>query len=286
MNDLSSGLWFRIYTNSDRIALMLLLSCQKCASMNQIGKKKAPVSPISYKFCIYFQVHMKEVMSAVWLHGLDVTYLREQVGRSLKVIELVSKASLVWLCCPPLPLTRPWGSHWWGRWSETIVSPSWREVRFTERICWPLSNPEVTRSVSSSSEEKIASECLTLLSLCLIAVVHEKALRHYSRRINIDHPLFEPVLPTSQSSNFFLPLGVTSCVVLFFCLSALTLLLLFCLYRTKKATAATRCMCPLYDLDRRGWIELQPMSTARLGHGAVAAGQFGVRRWVGRLCTS
>lgn len=54
--------------------------------------------------------------------------------------------------------------------------------------------------------------------------------------------------------------------------------LLLCLYRTKKATAATRCMCPLYDVDRRGWIELQPMSTARLGHGVVAAGQFWVQR--------
>lgn len=27
----------------------------------------------------YFQVHMKEVMSAVWLQGLDLSYLREQV---------------------------------------------------------------------------------------------------------------------------------------------------------------------------------------------------------------
>lgn len=37
-------------------------------------------------------------------------------------------------------------------------------------------------------------------------------------------------------------------------------------------------MCPLYDVDRRGWIELQPMSIARLGHGVVAAGQFGLKR--------
>lgn len=37
-------------------------------------------------------------------------------------------------------------------------------------------------------------------------------------------------------------------------------------------------MCPLYDVDRRGWIELQPMSVARLGHGVVAAGQFGLKR--------
>lgn len=34
-----------------------------------------------------------------------------------------------------------------------------------------------------------------------------------------------------------------------------------------------RCLCPLYDTNRRTWIQLQPMSTARSGHGAVAAGQ-------------
>ncbi|MEQ2196382.1 hypothetical protein XENOCAPTIV_023258 [Xenoophorus captivus] len=40
----------------------------------------------------------------------------------------------------------------------------------------------------------------------------------------------------------------------------------------RKPTAVTRCMCPLYDTNRQKWIELQPMSVARLGHGVVAAG--------------
>lgn len=55
--------------------------------------------------------------------------------------------------------TRPWGSHWWGRWSETTVRRSWRAVRCTAKLCSPPSNPEVTPSVSSLSEERIASEC-------------------------------------------------------------------------------------------------------------------------------
>ncbi|MEQ2176600.1 hypothetical protein GOODEAATRI_029667 [Goodea atripinnis] len=33
-------------------------------------------------------------------------------------------------------------------------------------------------------------------------------------------------------------------------------------------------MCPLYDTNRQKWIELQPMSVARLGHGVVAAEGF------------
>uniref|UniRef100_A0A3Q2PQV7 Gigaxonin n=1 Tax=Fundulus heteroclitus TaxID=8078 RepID=A0A3Q2PQV7_FUNHE len=44
--------------------------------------------------------------------------------------------------------------------------------------------------------------------------------------------------------------------------------------RTKKPTAETRCMCPLYDTNRQKWIVLEPMSTARLGHGVVAAEGF------------
>lgn len=43
--------------------------------------------------------------------------------------------------------------------------------------------------------------------------------------------------------------------------------------RSRKATALMRCLCPLYDTNRRTWIQLQPMSIARMGHGAVAAGQ-------------
>lgn len=49
-------------------------------------------------------------------------------------------------------------------------------------------------------------------------------------------------------------------------------MMVFVLYRTKKPSAATRCMCPLYDTNRQAWIELQPMSVARVGHGVVAAG--------------
>lgn len=49
--------------------------------------------------------------------------------------------------------------------------------------------------------------------------------------------------------------------------------MVFCLYRTRKPTAVTRCMCPLYDTNRQAWIELQPMSVGRVGHGVVAAGQ-------------
>lgn len=33
-----------------------------------------------FLFHPYLQIHMKEVMSAVWLHSLDINYLREQVG--------------------------------------------------------------------------------------------------------------------------------------------------------------------------------------------------------------
>lgn len=45
------------------------------------------------------------------------------------------------------------------------------------------------------------------------------------------------------------------------------------LYRTRKPTSETRCMCPLYDSSRQAWITLQPMSAPRLGHGVVTAGQ-------------
>ncbi|XP_075994440.1 gigaxonin, partial [Genypterus blacodes] len=44
--------------------------------------------------------------------------------------------------------------------------------------------------------------------------------------------------------------------------------------KSRKPTAATRCMCPLYDANRQMWIELQPMGVARLGHGVVAAEGF------------
>uniref|UniRef100_A0A3B4WP70 Gigaxonin n=1 Tax=Seriola lalandi dorsalis TaxID=1841481 RepID=A0A3B4WP70_SERLL len=44
--------------------------------------------------------------------------------------------------------------------------------------------------------------------------------------------------------------------------------------KSRKPTAVTRCMCPLYDTNRQAWIDLQPMSLARLGHGVVAAEGF------------
>ncbi|KAJ8335539.1 hypothetical protein SKAU_G00388810 [Synaphobranchus kaupii] len=40
---------------------------------------------------------------------------------------------------------------------------------------------------------------------------------------------------------------------------------------TRKPSAVTRCMCPLYDPNRQLWIELEPMSIGRTGHGVVAA---------------
>ncbi|MBN3315159.1 GAN protein, partial [Atractosteus spatula] len=43
---------------------------------------------------------------------------------------------------------------------------------------------------------------------------------------------------------------------------------------TRKPSAVMRCMCPLYDPNRQLWIDLEPMSTARYGHGVVAAEGF------------
>ncbi|XP_023682910.1 gigaxonin isoform X2 [Paramormyrops kingsleyae] len=40
---------------------------------------------------------------------------------------------------------------------------------------------------------------------------------------------------------------------------------------SRKPTAVTRCMCPLYDPNRQLWIELEPMSVGRTGHGVVTA---------------
>uniref|UniRef100_A0A668A7X2 Gigaxonin n=1 Tax=Myripristis murdjan TaxID=586833 RepID=A0A668A7X2_9TELE len=44
--------------------------------------------------------------------------------------------------------------------------------------------------------------------------------------------------------------------------------------KSRKPTAATRCMCPLYDTNRQAWIQLQPMNIARVGHGVIAAEGF------------
>ncbi|MBN3298232.1 GAN protein, partial [Amia calva] len=43
---------------------------------------------------------------------------------------------------------------------------------------------------------------------------------------------------------------------------------------TRKPSAVMRCMCPLYDPNRQLWIDLEPMSIARFGHGVVAAEGF------------
>ncbi|KAM9503854.1 gigaxonin-like isoform 1-T1 [Salvelinus alpinus] len=40
---------------------------------------------------------------------------------------------------------------------------------------------------------------------------------------------------------------------------------------TRKPSAMVRCMCPLYDPNRQLWIELEPMSIGRIGHGVLAA---------------
>ncbi|XP_017321055.1 gigaxonin isoform X2 [Ictalurus punctatus] len=40
---------------------------------------------------------------------------------------------------------------------------------------------------------------------------------------------------------------------------------------TRKPSAVTRCMCPLYDRNRQLWIDLQPMNERRIGHGVITA---------------
>uniref|UniRef100_A0AAQ4RL32 BTB domain-containing protein n=1 Tax=Gasterosteus aculeatus aculeatus TaxID=481459 RepID=A0AAQ4RL32_GASAC len=118
------------------------------------------------------KVHMTEVMSAVWLQGLDVSYLREQaVGE---------------------PLTR----------------------------------------------EVITEHCQQVLS---------------------DGPLQGEAMLAA-----FKPRGYSECIVIAGGEDR----------KSRKPTAVTRCMCPLYDANRQAWIELQPMSGARLGHGVVAAEGF------------
>uniref|UniRef100_A0A8C6PSH4 Gigaxonin n=1 Tax=Nothobranchius furzeri TaxID=105023 RepID=A0A8C6PSH4_NOTFU len=114
------------------------------------------------------RVHMKEVMSAVWLQGLDLSYLREQ--------------------------------------------PLMREV-----------------------------------------------IREFCQKNLTEAPLQGEAMIAA-----FKPRGYSECIVVAGGEDR----------RTKKLTAAMRCMCPLYDTNRQGWIELQPMSVARLGHGVVAAEGF------------
>uniref|UniRef100_A0A671XRC7 Gigaxonin n=1 Tax=Sparus aurata TaxID=8175 RepID=A0A671XRC7_SPAAU len=118
------------------------------------------------------RVHMKEVMSAVWLHGLDIGYLREQA----------------------------------------LGEPLMREV--IREYCQPV-----------LTEGQLQGEALLAA---------------------------------------FKPRGYSECIVVAGGEDR----------KNRRATAVTRCMCPLYDTNRQGWIELQPMSVARLGHGVVAAEGF------------
>ncbi|XP_056455064.1 gigaxonin [Gadus chalcogrammus] len=118
------------------------------------------------------RVHMKEVMSSVWLHGLDSSYLREQA----------------------------------------LGEPLMREV--IREYCQPaLTGPAPT------GEALLAA---------------------------------------------FKPRGYSECIVIVGGEDR----------KDSKPTAAMRCMCPLYDAHRQGWIELQPMSMARVSHGLVTAGGF------------
>ncbi|XP_039988095.1 gigaxonin isoform X5 [Xiphias gladius] len=118
------------------------------------------------------RVHIKEVMSAVWLQGLDTSYLREQA----------------------------------------MGEPLMREV-ITE-YCQPM-----------LGDGQLQGEALLAA---------------------------------------FKPRGYSECIVIAGGEDR----------KSRKPTAVTRCMCPLYDTNRQAWIELQAMSIARLGHGVVAAEGF------------
>ncbi|XP_046890221.1 gigaxonin [Hypomesus transpacificus] len=115
------------------------------------------------------RVHMKEVMSAVWVQGLDVPYLREQA----------------------------------------LGEPLMREV-----------------------------------------------VREYCQA-----PLGGAPLQGEEMLAAFKPRGYSECIVTVGGEDR----------KTRKPSAATRCMCPLYDLNKQLWIDLEPMSVARTGHGAVTA---------------
>ncbi|XP_058501099.1 gigaxonin [Solea solea] len=118
------------------------------------------------------KVHLKEVMSAVWLQGLDASYLREQA----------------------------------------MGEPLMREV--IREHCQP-----------GAADGQLQGRALL---------------------------------------DAFKPRGYSECIVLAGGEDR----------KTRKPTAVTRCMCPLYDVSRQNWIELQPMNVARVGHGVVAAEGF------------
>ncbi|XP_034031617.1 gigaxonin isoform X2 [Thalassophryne amazonica] len=118
------------------------------------------------------RVHMKEVMSSIWLHGLDASYLREQA----------------------------------------TGEPLMREV-----------------------------------------------IRDYCQPVLGDTQLQGEALLAN-----FKPRGYSECIVIAGGEDR----------KSRKPTAVTRCMCPLYDPNRQAWIELQPMTVARQGHGMVSADGF------------
>ncbi|XP_032087343.1 gigaxonin [Thamnophis elegans] len=117
------------------------------------------------------KVHMKDVMSAVWVAGLDSTYLREQMMNEPLVREIVKE-------CNNIPLTPPQ--------QEEALLASFKPRGYSECI------------VTVGGEERVS----------------------------------------------------------------------------RKPSAAVRCMCPLYDRHRQLWIELAPMSTARINHSVLSAEGF------------
>ncbi|CAH2324533.1 gigaxonin [Pelobates cultripes] len=117
------------------------------------------------------KVHMREVSSALWVTGLDSSYLREQMLNEPLVREMVRECSNI-----------------------------------------PLSQPQQGEAVLASFKPRGYSECI------VTAGGEERT--------------------------------------------------------TRKPLAAVRCMCPLYDRNRQLWIELAPLSLARINHGVLSAEGF------------
>ncbi|XP_026865488.1 gigaxonin [Electrophorus electricus] len=115
------------------------------------------------------RVHMKEVMSAVWVQGLDQSYLQEQMLGDPLMREVIGQ------CC-----MEPLGGA-----------------------------PQQGEALLAAFKPRGYSECIVTVG------GEERAVR--------------------------------------------------------RPSAATRCMCPLYDRNRQMWIELQPMNERRIGHGVVTA---------------
>lgn len=171
------------------------------------------------------------------------------------------------LLCLPI---RPWGSRWWGRWSQITVRRCWRRIHCRARRCSPPLSPEATLSVSSLQEEKTASESSSdcfyggggiWLQLHICSCVLKRSAD--PEQLDLLRLSFQGRIPLQ---SWFL---VTD-LFLFGRTAEWPASLPF---RTRKPTGATRCMCPLYDNNRKDWIELEPLSVPRINHGVVAAGQ-------------